>query len=135
MTFKILLIVYRKPGLTPDEFKQKYENHVQLVKRLAGDDFPLSHTRRYIARTVVDEADGDGVNAKTPATVIIGSQDAFPYDAVAELTFTDQAAFQAFGAKMMSPPASEELAVDEEGFLDRPKLQIVVLGDVVETTK
>ncbi|KKA19511.1 Uncharacterized protein T310_6518 [Rasamsonia emersonii CBS 393.64] len=138
MTYRILAFLYRKPSISPDEFKQHYEaNHIPLLKRLTGPDFPLTHTRRYIARKSVDQpVEGASErNAKTPATVFVGSQADFDYDAVVELTFADEAAFQAFHAKLTSPEVAKELGEDEERFINRAKLRVVALGDVVETAK
>jgi hypothetical protein len=140
MTFQVLVVAYRKPGLSLAEFKELYENHVRLLQRLSGPDFPLTHARRYIARTeqpetAAAEDASQHRNAKTPATVLIGSPADFDYDAIAELTFADQVAFQGFAAKIGAPKVAKEIAEDEEKFLDRPKLGVVVLGDVVETAR
>jgi hypothetical protein len=137
MSVRAFLFAYRKPGLSPEDFKRHYEAHIDLVKRLAGNDFPLSHRRSYIARSTVEAASDDTSphNATTPATVIAGKQLDFDFDAVAELTFANQAAFQAFTAKIYAPDIAAQLAADEEKFLDRSKLSIVMLGDVIETTK
>ena len=137
MSVKVFIYAYRKPGLPLEEFKTHYEAHVELIKRLTGDDFPLSHKRSYIARNTVDVA-AEGAserNPLTPATVIVGQQSDFDFDAYAELTFTDQPAFHAFAAKIYAPDVAAQLAVDEEKFLDKSKLGVVMLGDVIETTK
>lgn len=137
MFLKVVIYAFRKPGIPLEEFKKHYEAHVDLVKRLSGDDFPLSHKRSYIARSTV-EAPPEGAttrNATTPASVIVGQQSDFDFDAYAELTFADQTAFQAFGAKIYAPEAAAQIAADEEKFLDKSKLAIAMLGDVTETTK
>lgn len=105
MPFKVLVYAYRKPGVSPDDFKNHYEAHIDLFKRLTGDDFPLSHRRIYIARSSV-ETTSDGAssrNATTPATVIVGQQSDYDYDCLAELTFSDAAAWEACVAKVRSP--------------------------------
>ncbi|CEJ59400.1 hypothetical protein PMG11_08025 [Penicillium brasilianum] len=137
MSVKVFIYAYRKPGLSLEDFKTHYEAHVDLIKRLSGDDFPLSHKRSYIARNTVEVAaeSASERNALTPATVIVGQQADFDFDAYAELTFADQAAFQAFGAKIYAPDAAAQIAADEEKFLDKAKLGIALLGDVIETTK
>ncbi|KAL2218182.1 EthD domain-containing protein [Thermoascus aurantiacus ATCC 26904] len=149
MPFRVLVLVYRKPGLTPAEFKQLYEtSHVPLVQRLAGPDFPRSHKRWYIARDPVETepetetAEGNtdnnsknNDNTRFPARVLWGRQEDFPFDAVAELTFDNEAGWQRFVAKAREPEAARLLAEDEERFLDRGRLGIVVLGDVSETVR
>ncbi|OJJ44042.1 hypothetical protein ASPZODRAFT_135487 [Penicilliopsis zonata CBS 506.65] len=137
MPVRAIIIVYRKPGLSLEEFKHRYEAHIQLIRRIVGDDFPLFHRRSYIARqTVATPPEGASTrNATTPATLLAGQQADFDFDAMAELTFADQAAFQAFAAKVYAPDAAAQIAADEEGFLDRSKLAISMLEDVIEMTK
>lgn len=135
MTHTVLIFAYRKPGSTPEQFRAHYEGkHVPLVKEIAGEHFPLSHTRRYIHRS---EGTGEGTerNAKYPATVLLGSQVDFDYDAFAELTFTDVTHFQNFFAATQQPENAARIAADEENFLDRSKMPVVVLGETVSTTK
>lgn len=120
MTHTILIFAYRKPGTTPEQFKTHYEGtHMPIVKELAGEHFPLSHTRRYIHRT--EGQGGTERNAKNPATVIIGEQLDFDYDAIAELIFADVPAFQTFMGIVQKPENAARLAADEELFLDRSR--------------
>ncbi|KAJ5105586.1 hypothetical protein NUU61_002933 [Penicillium alfredii] len=129
MSIRILLFATRKPTLTPAEFKAHYENnHVPLIQRLAGADFPATHIRRYLARSTEPNSDGE-----YPATVLFGSQEEFGYDAVTEVVFSDQEAKQRFFAKLTAPEAKKLLEEDEELFLVREKLSVVVIGDCLET--
>jgi hypothetical protein len=137
MPFKVLVYAYRKPGVSPDDFKNHYEAHIDLFKRLTGDDFPLSHRRIYIARSSV-ETTSDGAssrNATTPATVIVGQQSDYDYDCLAELTFSDAAAWEACVVKVRSPEIGAQIAADEDKFYDRSKTGVLVIGDVTETIK
>jgi len=134
MVYSVLIFAFRKQGTTPNEFKAHYEgSHVPLVKSLAGPHFPISHTRTYLHRTEDTNATGDN-NAKYPASVMIGNQSDFDYDAFAELKFKDQGAFGAFFNLMQTPENAEKIAADEEKFLDRPKMAVVVVGEVNVTT-
>lgn len=137
MSVKAIIYAYRKPGLSLEDFKKHYEDHAELVKRLSGENFPLSHKRTYIARNTVEVAPEGASerNILTPATVLVGKQSDFDFDAYAELTFADQAAFQAFSASIYAPDIAAQIAADEEKFLDKSKLGIALLGDVIETTK
>lgn len=138
MTTKVLIYAYRKLGISVEDFRKHYEAHVQLIKQLSGDLFPLAHKRTYIARTAVGTApEGASTrNATTPAMVIAGQQADFDFDAYAELTFANHAALTSFSAKVLQDPeVAAQIAADEEQFLDRSKIGIVMLGDVVETTK
>ncbi|KAJ5626668.1 hypothetical protein N7528_004095 [Penicillium herquei] len=137
MSVRSFIYAYRKPGLSLTEFKTHYEAHAALLKEIAGEDFPLSHKRNYIARTTVETStEGSSErNALTPATVLVGKQTDFDFDAYAELTFADQGSFQAFCAKVYAPEAAARIAADEEKFLDKSKLGIAMLGDIIETTR
>ena len=101
-----------------------------LLRSLAGPDFPLSHTRRYIARTSSTDKPGE---SKHPATVLVGTQADFEYDAIAELVFDDETGFLTFSAKMAEKEAAEQIAKDEEAFLDRARMTAVVLDSCAAT--
>jgi hypothetical protein len=140
MSVRVLIHIYRKPGLSLEDFKKNCEEHALLIKRLTEDDFPLSHKRHYIARNVVSSDESKNItgterNATTPAVVFAGQQSDFDFDAYAELTFASQETFQTFLAKVQTPEIAAQIAADEERFLDRSKLSIAMLGDVTETTK
>lgn len=134
MPYRILIFAYRKRGTSPSQFKTHYETrHVPLLKAITGPLFPKSHVRRYVQRASGGR-DSPPNNGNYPATVLIGSQSDFDYDAIAELTFKDEAAFQAFFAKVNEPEAAAKIAKDEEQFLDRARMRVVVLGDCTTTT-
>lgn len=134
MPYTILILVYRLPTLTPTAFRSYYENsHIPLLKSIAGPLFPNTHTRRYISRT----ASPPGcVNSCTyPATVLVGTQLDFEYDAIAELKFDNETAFQAFFSRVNEPEAARRIAQDEDQFLDRAKLRAVVLERTTVTKR
>lgn len=131
MTYNVLIFAYRKPGMTPAAFKSHYESsHVPLVQSIAGDHFPEAHVRRYLHRT---ESSTSGPN-DYPASVMVGAQSDFEYDAIAELIFKDETAFQTFFGLVSQPEAAKKIAENEEMFLDRPKMKVVVLGDCITTS-
>ena len=70
-----------------------------------------------------------------PATVLVGSQPDFQYDAFAELIFEDASKFQTFMGIVSQEEAREKLAKDEELFLDRGRLTAVVVGETVVTER
>ncbi|KAI0206652.1 EthD domain-containing protein [Astrocystis sublimbata] len=134
MPYTILILAYRKPGTTPSQFKAYYEGrHVPLVRSLTGATFPLSHTRRYLQRSDGVQAESD--STRSPATVLVGTQADFDYDAVTELTFEDEAAFRRFMGVTQKPEIAAQIAADEEHFLDRTRVPIVVLGDIAVTRR
>lgn len=130
MPFKILLKATRLPETSPSTFKSRLEAHIELVKRLTGPDFPLSHRRSYIDRPTTPSSEGT-----YPTTVLLGQQSDFSFDAIAELTFEDEAAFERFQAKVGEPEIARAIQEDEQGWSDRGKLGIVVLGEVRETKR
>ena len=65
----------------------------------------------------------------------MGGQPDFDYDSVAELTFDDVSAFQAFMAILSQGEAAKKFAEDEEMFLDRPRTTAVVVDEINETTR
>jgi EthD domain len=134
MPYTAIIFAYRKPTTTPAHFKTMYETkHIPLVQSIAGPLFPISHTRRYLARTEGSPQVGSDTSTY-PATVIVGSQADFDYDAIAELVFSDQDAFQAFFAKVSEPANAQRLAEDEDSFLDRSRMRAVALDGTVVTT-
>lgn len=127
MPYTILIFAYRKPGLSPAEFKSHYETrHIPLLASHAGPLFPITHTRHYIQRT---EHGPDYA-----ATVLVGTQADFGYDAFAELVFEDEGKFRAFFGRVSEPEAAKQIAADEEKFLDRGRMRVVVGGEVVATS-
>ncbi|KAL4948678.1 EthD domain-containing protein [Aspergillus filifer] len=115
--------------MTPAQFKTHYETvHMPLIKNLAGDLFPLSHRRLYLARP------SPGEEGSYPVAAVLGSQEDFPYDCITELTFPDEETMRTFFARRMEPGTKEIVEEDENKFLQAEKLKMVVLGDVQETT-
>lgn len=134
MTFAIIYLAYRKPGTSPAHFRAHYDNnHMPKIKQITGQLFPLSHVRKYVHRTTnATGIVGTDRNPDTPATLLSGVQADFDYDAIVEMTFEDEAAFQAFYGVLREPGNAEWIARDEEIFLDRAKTPpVVVLGDVM----
>lgn len=65
--------------------------------------------------TSVDRTATSATNADHPATVLVGAQADFGYDAFAELVLQDDAAFQAFFACVGQAEAAEKIAKDATG--------------------
>lgn len=134
MVYSVIIFAWRKPGTSPAQFKQHYENsHVPLVKSLAGPLFPKTHTRHYIQRNPTNDA-ADSSNKAHPATVLVGEQDDFSYDAYAELVFQDVPAFQQFFGCITGEENAKKIAADEEQFLDRAKMRAVAVDETTVTT-
>ncbi|ORY18568.1 EthD domain-containing protein [Clohesyomyces aquaticus] len=139
MPYTIVLFVSRKPGLSTAQFKDHYENvHMAILKSVAGSTFPVSHTRKYVAR--VDSgagiragvSPGPGATSSTPV-VLVGDVKEVDWDAYAELTFRDALHFQQFFAVVNEPEAAEKIQEDEVKFSDADKFKVVVLGETTST--
>ncbi|KAH7161516.1 EthD domain-containing protein [Dactylonectria macrodidyma] len=129
MPYHVLMLGYRKPTLSPEEFYTHYENiHIPLVKSLAGASFPMLHTRRYIQRFGAKER-GDNF----PALLLSGSQQDFDYDVIIELSFESEAAFYKFGNIMAEPDVQAIVAGDCDKFMDQVRSKAAVLSSI-ETT-
>lgn len=133
MTYHILIFTHRKPGMDPAAFKSHYETtHVPLLQSIAGSHFPKVHARRYVHRTESSASSTD--DKHYPATVLMGAQSDFEYDAIAELVFNNETAYQTFFGLVCQQEGGEKFAKDEEMFLDRSKTKVVVLGDCLSTS-
>jgi uncharacterized protein (TIGR02118 family) len=105
---KVLLFVKRKPGLTAQAFKDRYESgHVPLAIR------ELPYLRRY-QRNFVVHAEG------RPEP---------DFDAVTELWFDDQEAWNATCARARDPNIARILTEDEAEFMDRSSMRIVIVDE------
>jgi hypothetical protein len=123
MPYNILIFITRKPGISHLDFKKHYEtSHMPLLQFYGGEHFPKSHRRHYLQFSENDQP-----------TVVQGNKTAFDFDAIAEVSFDDEAAFQAFLAALKREEASKMLRMDEDKFSDRERMTIVVVGDVQET--
>ena len=89
------------------------------------------HTRRYVQRSAGQQEK----DANYSATVILGSQADFDYDALAELVFDDESQWHVFFEAMSREEVRKELAKDEELFVDREKMKIVIVDDYAVTAQ
>ena len=116
----VLIFSTRKADLSPEEFKDYYENnHIPLVKRLTGDQFPKSNTRHYITS-----------GAAAQPAFIVGQPSDLSWDSVTVLNFADDEHFNKCMAVYQEEETQKQFAADEEKFLDRASLKIVIPGDV-----
>ena len=112
--FKLIVLLKRKRGTTPDQFRAYYEeHHAPLVRRCA----PL--LRRYVRNYL----SGFG-NEMYPTDT-----DPF-YDCVTEAWFDNQAAFKLSAGAILEPTVARQIAEDEERFLDRAQIRWFVTEEV-----
>ncbi|OJJ06161.1 hypothetical protein ASPVEDRAFT_45579 [Aspergillus versicolor CBS 583.65] len=135
MTYTILAVLSRKPGLTPTQFKSYYETtHVPLVKEIAGSHPPTVYKRYYLPRAHIhgqggiDDtnagADADTSNTAYPVTTALaGNPSGLQFDVYTEMVFEDENHFGSFQAALEEN--SERVKADEAAFLDTSRIHIV----------
>lgn len=130
MPYRVLMLVYRKPTISPEQFEKHYEEvHIPLVHKIVGSVFPMKHVRRYIGRKQEPTED----ISKYEAQILTGAQGDFPFDAIVEMSFLDQDAFKECGELLSLPTVSKEIQKDCELFMDTSKAPAVILSKVVKT--
>ena len=107
-TFKILMFLKRRPGMSVEAFRDYYENrHVKLCEKYT------SGVQRYMRRFLDPLPD--------PAT---GITEELPFDVITELWFEDEAVFQATVRYISTSAMPAEVIVDEENLFDRTKSRV-----------
>ncbi|KAH6616801.1 EthD domain-containing protein [Boeremia exigua] len=133
MAYTILLFVTRRPDLSPEAFRDHYENvHIPLAQRLCAGSWPYKFTRQYLAR-ITRRGFGGPANPDRPPLLLRGDADVIDYDVVSEMTFESEGAFQAFYKRIYEKDVAAKLAADENEFLQLGKTRVVVVGETVST--
>jgi len=125
MPYTILIFITRKSNISHSDFKKHYEtSHIPLLQFYGGENFPKSHKRHYLQFSDSDNGQ---------PTVLHGDKAAFDFDVIAEVRFDDEAAYKAFLGALAGEEVTKTLKIDEDKFINREKMRIVVVGDVHET--
>ncbi len=104
--FKVIILVVRKPGMSPEDFANHYETvHVPLVKRLVPQ---LVEYRRNFVQPGTGEVD---------------------FDAVTEMWFRDRKGYEDLTALNADPVKGALLAEDAVKFMDAPKTRMFVVEE------
>jgi hypothetical protein len=117
MVHTILVLAPRKDGVTHEEFKIRYERHMLMVAKIAGEAAPLSHTRYYPKH--------DSVTDKP--ILLAGDAEETGYAAVVLMEFEDESACQKFFAVLGAESAKDSIMEDEEGFWQREGMKVMVV--------
>ncbi|KAI1420660.1 EthD domain-containing protein [Xylaria sp. FL1777] len=135
MAYTILVFLSRKPGTTPEQFKEYYiGSHLPMVRKLLGHHFSVRHIQHYIHRTEAPNNDATQRNPTTPASVFLGTQADFDYDVAVTIEWKDEASFKEHIEYVQHPDIAATIAADEERFLDRSQTRAVALGEIIEKT-
>jgi hypothetical protein len=122
--FKILWLLKRKPGITPQEFRERYERHARLGQKHVGH-LILSYKRKYKTETWGGGTPTtDGGKAWGPIE--------WDYDCITEVVYPNEEAYHENQRIHADPVIGKEFFADEEDFLDR-KAVILFKFDEVDT--
>lgn len=113
MPVKSIVMLKRKQGLTPAEFRTSYEaRHSRLALRLFGHLW-LEYRRNYLG-----PANRFAAEAGTP-TDDAAAGTSCPYDAITEIVYHDRAALEESNRIAALPENARLLAEDEASLFDR----------------
>ncbi|KAI1099128.1 hypothetical protein F4804DRAFT_322826 [Jackrogersella minutella] len=132
MVIRVLMLIYRRPDLTPEQFRRHYEDiHIPLTRKLAANTFPLSHIRRYIPRSTSPQYSSTS-NEQYPAMVSGGDPEAVQVDCVTELIFRDKKHLLSYFEMPHAPGAAAQLEAEARNFA--AKYPTIIVEDCMETT-
>jgi hypothetical protein len=110
-TYKIMLFMKRRPGVSVAAFRDYYENHhAPLCEKYS------SGVKRYIRRYLNP--------LPHPET---GPIDALPFDVITELWFEDEAVFRATVDYITTKIMPDEVIEDEKKLFDRTSFRIATV--------
>ena len=115
MPVKVMLMLRRKEGMTPDEFRAAYEEgHSRLGLRLFG------HLWSEYRRNYLGAANSFAAESGTPTDAAPADSEC-PYDVITELVFKDRAALEEMNRIAAIPENKRLLSEDEETLFDRER--------------
>ncbi|EPE29943.1 Dimeric alpha+beta barrel [Glarea lozoyensis ATCC 20868] len=140
MVYTVTVFLWRKPGISPSQFRNHYETvHIPLLRTKVGSSFPLTHSRHYLTRTPNSLGSSDNSNDNHKPTILGGKPEDFDWDVYSEMVFQDYEHFGVFAQKMgeISDGKDEEWKVDCEAFLDMDKIasRMVIVDEAVVTKR
>jgi EthD domain len=122
---KILWLIKRKAGVTPEQFRERYERHARLGLKIMG------HLMCRYRRNYQLDAWGGGTPTTHDGSTTFGVV-AFEYDCISEVCFPTEEAYNERLRVFADPLRAKQFYDDEEDFLDR-KSVIMVRCEEVET--
>lgn len=110
MVFRVYMLAVKAPGITLEEFKDHWDNqHLNLLKEVAGDAYPKVHEHRYPTQF------------QGPAET--------RFDGIGYLEFDNKEGFLRMKEIAEKPENQARLDKDERTFLDKSKIQMYVVDD------
>ena len=107
---KVVTLLFKKPGLSKDEFRDYYENH----HRQLGEKYLAPHALRYVRRYPILAGDG---------------ADDSEFDVMMEVWFENYHAMESAMGEMTTEIAQAELSEDEEKLFDRDRTQSFIVDE------
>jgi hypothetical protein len=125
MAFKMIMMLKRKKGMTPEAFRHAYETgHSRIGLRLFGHLW-TEYRRNYVGPgTTFSAADG-------ALPEHLAASASCPYDAISEMVFKDAAALEELRRIASIPENQKLLADDEKNLFDRDACWINIV-DVIQ---
>lgn len=109
---KLIILLWRKPGLSRQEFMDYYEqHHAPLARQLVPEIAAADYRRNYVGSTVSYMEDVEF----------------FDFDVITEIGFASHADYEKAMTTLAEPQVSERIVRDEENFIDRSKIQPFVV--------
>jgi hypothetical protein len=129
----ILLFLTRDCALSLEEFQHHYEHtHIPLAYSMLSDVWPTTFHRRYLAR-INRKGFGGPANPDRPAFTLRGQVGDVDCDCIAEMHFPTERAFRQFYKKYHQKEVAAVLAEDENRFLEKGKVKVIVVGETWST--
>jgi EthD domain len=111
MTYKILMFMKRRPGMSMQAFQDYYENcHAPLCAKYA------SGMTRYVRRFLTPHPNPDS-----------GETGELAYDVITELSFEDEAVFRGTVKHLSTAIMPDEIVEDEKRLFDRPSIRMATV--------
>jgi hypothetical protein len=114
---KIVALLRRKPGTTHEAFRDYYESHHVPLATPVMADFIVDYRRNYVQTSTGYFGEG-------------ADDQAAGYDCITEVMLPDRSAVDALFARMADPAVSAPIVADEERFLDRPAIRMMICETV-----
>ena len=112
-TWKILLLMKRKSGISMAEFRDYYENHHVPLAMKHGGGVKLS---RYVRRYLEPQRHAES-----------GTNEELPYDVITELWFDDEAMWRGTVAYLSETVMPAAVVEDEKNLFDRATMRIATV--------
>lgn len=121
---KLIFMLKRKPGITPEAFREHYESsHVKLAYKYIGH-LLQKYVRNYPQQAVLNPSN-QAEGAAAPAA-------GFDYDVITEMYLTNHEAVQEMSRIFNDPKINPILVEDELKFLNR-EATLMLVCDQVDT--